>query len=173
MQSPNWYELYEKLGIPKPKWREVDKAWIRLYAEEHPTLQPDAKDCLSALHERFRLALVSNGSKRRVPGELRRFGLDSFFEVVTLGGVKEELKPSPVLLERTLRALKLSPQNAVYVGDAPADIQAARKAGVLSIAIARGSVLARRLERENPDYLFGGLRDMTRFLLRGQPTRAS
>jgi HAD superfamily hydrolase (TIGR01509 family) len=166
LQTPNWYELYLRLGIPKTKWKEVDEAWVRLYAEERPTLQPDAMDCLNALKDRFRLALVSNGSKRRVQGELRKFGLGSLFEFVVLGESREELKPSPVMLERTLRVLSLPPSNVAYVGDAPADIQAAKKAHILSVAIARGPILAERLEREKPDLLFEGLEEMTRFLLK-------
>jgi phosphoglycolate phosphatase-like HAD superfamily hydrolase len=70
------------------------------------------------------------------------------------------------MLERTLRALSLPPSNVAYVGDAPADIQAAKKARVLSVAIAREPILAERLEREKPDLLFEGLEEMTRFLLR-------
>jgi putative hydrolase of the HAD superfamily len=137
-----------------------------LYDEESPTLYPDARGCLVGLKAAgLQLALVSNGSEVRVERELRGFGLSSAFESVLCGRKKEELKPSPVMLERTLAALGLGPNDAVYVGDAPADIQASKNAGVASVAIARNRVLGVRLRAESPDYVFGGLKDMTEFLV--------
>lgn len=166
LQSPNWYEFYMKLGLPTSMWKQVDGEWMRLYKDESPSLYPDAMKCLTGLKaSRLSLALVSNGSKARVEGELGRFGLKPFFPSVFCGEKKEELKPSPVMLRRALDTMSLAPQSAVFVGDAPADIQAAKNAGVSSIAIARGPIQEERLGAENPDHIFGGLTEMTDFLL--------
>jgi pyrophosphatase PpaX len=166
LQSPNWYDFYVKIGLPTSLWNEVDHEWLRLYEEENPDLHPDAIRCLTALKERgLKLALVSNGSRARVESELSRFDIGRFFGVVVSGEKKEELKPSPVMLQRALGALGLGPTDAVYVGDSPADIQAARNARVSSIAIARGSIQVKRLGGEKPDRMFAGLDEMTNFLL--------
>ena len=167
LQSPNWYEFYTRVGVPKSLWKEVDAEWVQLYREERPDLYTDARGCLTVLKgSGFKLALVSNGSKGRVEAELGRFGLGKFFESVLCGEKMEELKPSPVMLERTLGVLGLQPSGAVYVGDAPADVQAAKNAGVPSIALARGPIQEERLRKESPDYVFGGLNDMTDFLVK-------
>ena len=169
LQSPNWYDFYIRVGLPKALWEEVDGEWLRLYQEERPDLHEDALDCLASLKKaKLRLALVSNGSRVRIEEELVRFKLKSFFEVVLFGEKTEELKPSPIMLERALGAMGVEPKKAVYVGDSPADIQAAKNAGVPSIAIARGPIQAERLRREGPDRVFGGLADMAEFLL-GRP----
>jgi len=166
LQSPNWYEFYVKVGLPKPLWKEVDHEWLRLYEEEKPGLHPDALRCLSALKESgLRLALVSNGSRTRVEKELTRFGLGRFFEAVVFGEKKEELKPSPVMVQRALGALGVKPPDVVYVGDSPADVQAAKNAKVHSVAIARGPIQAERLRREEPDWMFADLDEMANFLL--------
>ncbi len=166
LQSPNWYEFYEKAGVPKSMWKTVDDEWLRLYKDEKPSLHPDATGCLRALSSSgFKLALVTNGSKARVEEELDRFGLMPFFQSIVCGVAREELKPSPAMLERTMTVLGLGPQQAVYVGDSPPDIQAARNAGVSSIALARGRVQAERLKAEGPDQLFRGLGEVTAFLL--------
>jgi HAD superfamily hydrolase (TIGR01509 family) len=166
LQSPNWYEFYSKLGIPKVKWKKMDDDWMRLYKEEEPSLHPDAIDCLAALKKSgFRLALVSNGNKDRVGEELGRFALRSFFDAVCCGERKEELKPSPVLLKRALRELDLQSRSAVYVGDSPADLQASENAGTLSVALARGPIQEKRLQRQKPDYLFRNLEEVTGFLV--------
>jgi HAD superfamily hydrolase (TIGR01509 family) len=139
---------------------------MRLYQEERPSLHEDALICLGSLKDAgFKLALVSNGSRARVEQELTKFKLLPYFEVILFGEKKEELKPSPVMLDTALGLMDLEPQDAVYVGDSPVDIQAAKSASVPSIAIARGPIQAERLLRENPEYVFGGLRDMVKFLL--------
>ena len=166
LQSPNWYEFYEKVGVPTDLWKQVDDRWMQMYDRERPSLYPDAKACLADLKGAgFRLALVSNGSEARIQRELGRFELGPFFESVLCGRKMEELKPSPAMLERTLAMLKLKPEEAVYVGDAPADVQASRNAKVRSVAIAREPILEARLRKEGPDHIFGGLGDMTGFLL--------
>jgi len=165
-QSPNWYEFYAKLGIPENLWKTVDGEWVRLYKEEKTGLHHDALPCLMRLRASgFKLALVSNGSKARVETELARFKLVPVFQSVTCGEKKEELKPSPVMLERTVRRLGLRASDVVYVGDAPADVQAAMNAGVVSVAIAREPIIEGRLRAENPDYVFGGLKEMADFLI--------
>jgi len=112
------------------------------------------------------LALVSNGSKGRVEVELARFGLIPLFESVVCGEKREELKPSPVMIERALMVLGLPRERAVYAGDAPAGIEASKNAGVASIAIARSPIQAERLRAENPDRMFAGLDEMADFLVR-------
>ena len=166
LQSPNWYDFYVKVGIPTSLWDEVDREWLLLYEDEDPDLHPDAIRCLTALRKGgLKLALVSNGSRARVENELFRFDVGRFFEAVVFGEKKEELKPSPVMLQRALSALDLGSMDAVYVGDSPADIQAARGASMPSIAIARGPIQVRRLSNERPDRMFGGLDELTDFLL--------
>jgi len=169
LQSPNWYEFYVKVGLPTSLWKEVDQEWLRLYEEETPGLHTDARKCLSVLKKSgFKLALVSNGSRLRVEKELVGFDLSHLFEAVLFGEKKEELKPSPVMIQRALSATGVENRDAVYVGDSPADIQAAKNAGVPSVAIARGPIQAGRLRGEGPDWMFTGLDEMTRFLL-GRP----
>ena len=146
LQSPNWYEFYVKVGLPARHWKYVDDEWLRQYDREKPCLYPDARRCLAGLKSAgFRLALVSNGSDVRVRRELEEFLLMSLFESVYCGRTREELKPSPLMLQRTLSALGLAPTDAVYVGDAPADVQASRNAGIVSLAISREPILGERL----------------------------
>ncbi len=167
-QSPNWYEFYERIGLPERFWKAADDDWLNLYDEEKPDLHPDAMRCLATLKGRgFRLALVSNGSRDRVTEELERLGVRPFFDSVEFGAEKEHLKPSPYMLVKTLDRLGLTPPQAVYVGDSPADVQAAKNARVPSIALARGPIQAGRLRAENPDHMFGGLEEMTSFLADG------
>jgi phosphatidylglycerol---prolipoprotein diacylglyceryl transferase len=166
LQSPNWYEFYAKVGLPDALWNEVDSEWLQFYQEENPGLHKDALVCLDSLKKAgFKLALVSNGSRVRVQQELAKFKLESYFDVILFGEKKEELKPSPIMLKRAVDQMHLEPREVVYVGDSPADIQAAKNSLMPSVAIARGPIQAARLREENPDRVFGGLRDLVAFLL--------
>lgn len=172
-QSPNWYEFYRKIELPERFWREADEDWLKFYDKEEPALHSDALRCLNALKDDgFSLALVSNGSKDRVSEELTKFKVRPFFDSVEFGAPKEHLKPSPYMLEKTLAALRVKPLEAFYVGDSPADIQAAKNAGVPSIALARGPIQEGRLRAENPDHIFRGLDEMTDFLTNGISRRS-
>jgi HAD superfamily hydrolase (TIGR01509 family) len=170
LQSPNWYEFYQRIGLPERFWKAVDDDWLRFYEEEKPGLHADALRCLTTLKERgFRLALVSNGSKDRINEELDRFKIRPLFDSLEFGVKKEQLKPSPYMLEKTLTLFGMKPLDTVYIGDSPADIQAAKNAGVPSIALARGPIQIERLSAEKPDHIFGGLDETTSFLTSEPP----
>jgi beta-phosphoglucomutase-like phosphatase (HAD superfamily) len=36
--SPNWYAVYEAMGLPKEKWQRADDLWVQHYGEQ--TAQP-------------------------------------------------------------------------------------------------------------------------------------
>ena len=168
-QSPNWYDFYLKIGLPERLWKEADYDRLKFYEDEKPPLHQDALGCLTTLNAHgLSLALISNGSKDRISEELERFKMRPFFDSVEFGARKEHLKPSPYMLEKTLSLLGFKPSEAIYVGDSPADIQAAKNAGVPSIALARGPIQAERLGAERPDYLFRGLDEVTSFLVDGR-----
>lgn len=167
VQSPNWYEFYQKIGLPEKFWKEADEKWVRLYGNESPGLHTDTIRCLSTLKAKFRLALVSNGSESRIDAELTKFRLRHFFDSVMSGVPREHLKPSPFMIKKTMNVLCIEPDQAVFIGDSPADIQAAKNAGVLSIALAREPIQAERLKVERPDHIFNGLGPVTKFLIEG------
>ena len=122
----------------------------------HDELQPcagilDALERLSA--EGRRLAVVT--AKRRttlalafdVLPELRRF-----FDVTVGAEDTTRHKPNPEPLLLALERLGANADDAVYVGDSPFDIQAAKAAQVGSVAVTWGRIHSRaRLEREEPD----------------------
>ena len=78
--------------------------------------------------------------------------LRPFFEVCIAAEDTERHKPHPEPLLAALEQLGEAPRDAVYVGDSPFDVQAAKAAGLASIAVTWGAIHAReRLEREQPD----------------------
>ena len=125
---------------------------IGLHAELKPC--PGIVDVLERLRtERRRLAIVT--AKRRATLELAFEVLPElapFFDVTIAAEDTERHKPDPAPLLAALAALREPAASAVYVGDSPFDVQAARAAGMAAIAVTWGAIHAReRLEREQPD----------------------
>ena len=122
----------------------------------HDGLEPctGVLDALESLHdEGRRLGVVT--AKRRVTLELAFEVLPElrrFFDVTVAAEDTERHKPNPDPLLLALDRLGARAASAVYVGDSPFDVQAAKAAGVGSIAVTWGRIHEReRLEREEPD----------------------
>jgi pyrophosphatase PpaX len=97
-----------------------------------------------------RLGVVT--SKRR---ETALLGLDVLglgeFDVLVGWEDTERHKPGPEPVLRALEVLGSSPDEAVYVGDTPWDMQAGRAAGVATVAVLWGVAGRAELEAEGPD----------------------
>ncbi len=73
-------------------------------------------------------------------------------------------KPHPAPLELALRRLSLAPETCVYIGDAPEDIEMARRAGVRAIAVLSPFSTPRRLRAARPDALLHSTNQLPRLL---------
>jgi pyrophosphatase PpaX len=140
--------------------RERVEELIDVYSAHNVGLHDDLQPCvgildaLETLHEEGRtLAVVT--AKRRATLALA-FDvlpeLERFFEVTIAAEDTERHKPHPEPLLTALAKLGADASGAVYVGDSPFDVQAAKAAGIGSIAVTWGRIHSReRLEREEPD----------------------
>ncbi len=122
----------------------------------HETLE--AFDDLLAVLPRLKaqgrkLGIVTAKRHRTVTLALQRFpALDDDFDLVVAHEDTERHKPDadPVLF--AVERLGGKPEEAVYIGDSPFDIQAAKAAGVFSVAVAWGGIHPdERLLAEEPD----------------------
>jgi pyrophosphatase PpaX len=107
-----------------------------------------------------RLGVVT--SKMRPSQELafRTLGIENTFEVIVTVEDTPLHKPHPQPILHALELLGEEPADAVYVGDSPFDIQAARAAGVLSAAATWGIFTREELEAENPDVFYASPREV-------------
>ncbi len=95
------------------------------HRDHDPALFPDTLPCLQALRDRYRLGLLSNGS--RLP---ERVGLAGYFESVVFAQDHTVAKPDKGIFEVVERELGLPPTTCVLVGDHPLnDVVGAKRAG--------------------------------------------
>ena len=162
--SPNWHHVYRAARLPRAKWEEADRLWMKFYRTHQPELQPGARRVLSALERRFILALVSSGSRARVRRQLREHEVAAMFRTKVCSEDAPRRKPHPAPLRMALDRLRLSPKLCVYIGDAPEDIQMAHRAGMRAIGVLGGSPVPGRLRAASPDATIETIRELPNLL---------
>ena len=134
--SPNWYRTYEAFGLEQQHWETANTLWLEAAATHAPELFPGVIEVLHELKSEYALGIVTSGSKPRVTNDLRRLDIASHFSSIVTGDDITDPKPAPEALELALNDLSLSPSEAIYVGDAHADFEMSRAAGVPFIGVA-------------------------------------
>ncbi len=152
--SPNWYESYEKLGVPREEWDKADQMWRRTYREESSDPFPFVVEMLDRLRDAgLTLGIVTAGNRDRVRRELGHHGLEAFFATIVCFEDTEEKKPHPAPLTLALEQLDVAPAATVYVGDRPEDIVMGRRVGAYTIAVESEYGPRSVLEEAEPDLI--------------------
>lgn len=139
--------------------------YLRHYEALHDMVSepfPDMRELLADLTARgVRVGLVTGKGAESAWLSLRRLGLEDVFEAVETGDPTGPRKAEGI--RRILAGWGMPPAEAVYVGDAPSDVAAAREAGVAVVGAAWAETTDRDLlVAEKPDALLvtvGELKD--------------
>jgi HAD superfamily hydrolase (TIGR01509 family) len=164
--SPNWYHVYRAAGLQRSRWDDADRAWRAHYAKHRPKLIAGVRRILARLADAHHLGLVTSGDRDRVTRELRQFQLTTVFAARVCSGDTLRKKPHPAPLRLALRKMQLDPIACVYVGDAPQDIEMARRAGVRAIGVLGPFPTEKRLRAARPDFLLESLEELPDVLKR-------
>ena len=162
--SPNWYHTFRSVGLAEEQWAEADARWLGHFADEHVALIDGARDSLSLLTERgVTAAIVTSGSRDRVTREILDYGLH--FAECVFGSDVHNRKPHPEALQLCLSRLGIPPRDAAYVGDSPEDVEMARAAGVVAVAVPGGYPNREALAAARPDLFAPTIREAVRSLV--------
>ncbi|MFX0113713.1 MAG: HAD family hydrolase [Candidatus Hodarchaeota archaeon] len=108
-------------------------------AYDNAKLFPEVKELLDSLYSTERsLCLVSMGSRKGIMRILKRTGIKDYFSAIISRDEVKKQKPDPEGYLIAQKAMQISPSRIVVVGDMPTDILAAKRAGMLSIAVTSG-----------------------------------
>jgi phosphoglycolate phosphatase len=162
--SPNWYRVYRAARLPRAKWKEADRLWTIAYGIENPKLLPGARRVVQMLGRDFVLGIVTSGDRTRVRRQVRDFQLTAYFSACVCSQDTLKKKPHPAPLELALRRLRAHPDECIFVGDAPEDVEMARRAGVRSIGVLGPFSTAKRIRAARPNALLPSIRDLPRYL---------
>src|SRR5215470_78329 len=164
--SPNWYQVYRAAKLPRKRWNDADRAWRAHYAKHQPQLIPGVRRVLQAVRRRHELGLVTSGDRDRVVRQLREFRLTRIFSARVCSGDTLMKKPHPAPLRLALRQMELEAACCVYVGDAPQDVEMARRAGMRAIGVLGPFPTEKRLRAARPEFLIDSLEELPDVLTR-------
>ena len=123
---------------------------------------PQTREVLCCLRARYRLAVVSDAQSAYAVPELRAAGLADYFAPIIVSGDYGYRKPDPRLFQTALTELRISPEEAIFVGnDRFRDVLGARQVGMKTILFCPNGNPGGSPETE-PDYLLYQYSDLPR-----------
>ena len=102
-----------------------------------------------------RLAVVTSKTHALARRGLTRCGLDEYFGILIGADDVQQHKPHPAPVLAALERLSADPEDTVFIGDSPHDIEAGRAAGVQTAAALWGPFQREALARASPHHWLG------------------
>ena len=100
---------------------------------------PGARELLARVRDSGRkVVLASSASEEELKTHLSTIGAEDMIDETTSKDDVAASKPCPDIFEAALASANVAPEAAVVVGDTPYDIEAARRAGVHTVAVRSG-----------------------------------
>lgn len=108
-----------------------------------------------------RLAIYTGKGRRAALITLRLLGIEGFFDHIISGDDVTERKPAPEGIITITNRWGFTKSEVLMVGDAPADIIAARAAGVKVASVVWDSYAREKIPAHNPDFIFTTVEELT------------
>ncbi len=147
---------------------EAMEDFYEFYERHHPsmaTAYDGVKEVLDFLKARGTLlALFTGKGKRSTLITLNTLGSTDYFDIIVTGHDVRNHKPSAEGIRQVLSRFKLKPDSALMVGDAVADIRAAREAGVPVVAALWDSYGRDAVEKMDVDFRFNSVNEFAKWL---------
>ncbi len=142
MSPRDWYLHLAKRFGGNFTFEQFTEVWNRVL--DPLPIQEDA--FLKSLSNRYRLALLSNTDPIHVQHLEASYSFFAFFPARIYSCAVGASKPNPLIYREALRALKVQAQEAVYIDDIAAYVEAAQRLGMAGIQFQSPSQLAADLK---------------------------
>lgn len=156
-------ELRAPKNLPQTRFKQLPALLAELFraaSRYRLELYPDVIPVLESLHARFPLAAVSDAQSVWLWPEMRALGVDRFFKSVAVSSDYGFRKPDPRLFTKALNALKLKPEDVLFVGnDMYRDIHGARELGVKTVFFSSNQG-RKTMDGVAPDYIIYNFREL-------------
>lgn len=116
------------------------------------------------LAQGYRLSCVTNKAEAFTLPLLKDKGLHDYFEFVVSGDTCAEKKPHPMPLLHAAELMKVSPDNALMIGDSKSDVKAARAAGFHIFCMTYGYNHGEDIRDYQPDVVMDSMSELANYL---------
>jgi pyrophosphatase PpaX len=147
--------LQNELPKDDPRFNAIVESYFEAYTGAHDGVVAfeGISQLLKELDTRgYRLACMTGKSRRAADISLDYLGWKDRFEIVVAGEEVENPKPAPDGPLRAAQLLGVAPENCVYVGDSPADLNASRAARMTGIVAGWHTYFEAKLREMNPEH---------------------
>lgn len=155
-------QALEEAGAGKNLLERSIKLFRMRYGEhllDHTRLYPSVRKVLEFFKAK-KQAVITNKPAGFSLKILRDLGVDSYFFRVIGGDQGFPKKPAPAALLEILRESRLSPGEAVFVGDSAIDTETGRQAGVKTLGVTYGFGSPEEIGRSRPDGVLNDLEEL-------------
>lgn len=168
--------FYEKMGINADEYlkhaEEVGDLFLSVYERENVKcgLAEGATDLLEWLrNQNVVCKILSNHRQEHLERDVRRFGIEHYFEEISGNANKATLVSGLSKrgrLEDYMGKNGYAPEKTFIIGDSHEEPELARQLGILGISISGGLLSPRRLEHYKKDYVIDSLTELPAILVR-------
>lgn len=137
--------------------------FMQFYADNHSltVLYPGVRETLKWLKKNgVEMALITNKPERFVAPLLDQLRLGRYFRWIIGGDTLAQQKPDPTALLHVLQLAEVAASEALFVGDSRSDVQAAKAADVLCVAMSYGYNHGQPISQELPALVLDDLREL-------------
>src|SRR5919109_1884814 len=140
---------------------------LRIFLERYEThlldttmLYPGVQGVLDHFRGKRRV-LVSNKMHRLTVAVVRGLGVENQFDAILGGDSAAEKKPHPALLNSVLERFKVRAATALIVGDGDTDIEAGKRAGIITCGVTYGLGSKEALVAAQPDVMINSITELS------------
>ena len=149
-ENPNHFDEVMRVFLERYEHHLLDKT----------VLYPSVHEVLDYFGNKTRV-VVTNKMYRLSVAVLRGLGIERQFDAVLGGDSGPDKKPHPALLNAALRRFEVNGANAVMVGDGDTDIEAGKRARVITCGVTYGLGNKKALLDAEPDFLIDDLAQLS------------
>lgn len=152
----------------KHDYHEARKDYFDFYSSQHQNLAdiyPGMLEILQLIKSKsIPLSIYTGKGKDSAEITLKEIGVHHLFDLIVTGDDVKEFKPSREGIDMFIDTFNLDRNRVLMIGDAPADIIAAHRAGVKVASVLWDSYAKEKVMQMNSDYLFETVEEFKHFL---------
>ena len=156
-----WMNFYKKINLPiDPEWEYAE--WKKRFPKYYSLIKPlpHGKETLEWLKEKgIKSIILSSHNQTLLEKELEEYGYKDLIDAVDGSNNGKREKIHDLMKEHEIEA-----GGTLYVGDMCHDVETAKHAGIISVAVLSGYDSKKKLEAAKPDYILNDVGELPRLI---------
>jgi HAD superfamily hydrolase (TIGR01549 family) len=154
----------------KNDYTEARKDYFDFYSSQHQhmaDIYPGMIEILRLIKSKnIPLSIYTGKGKDSATITLKEIGVYDLFDMIVTGDDVKESKPSREGIDMFIEKFELDRNRVLMIGDAPADVIAAHRAGIKSASVLWDSYAKEKVMQMQSDFFFETVEDFKLFLAR-------